>query len=78
MSLADRPYMRQRATKRAQLRRAKRRGRWLLRFALVLDTPPIIWMVILLLLWLAATLVRSYLENYSSVYCYVWTDYCLP
>ena len=78
MGLADRPYMRERAKQRAQLRRAERKERWLLRLAFLLDTPPIVWIVILVILYLVGTLVRPYLVNYPTVYCYVWTDYCLP
>ncbi|MDE0207314.1 MAG: hypothetical protein OXP66_14970 [Candidatus Tectomicrobia bacterium] len=38
---------------------------------------PLLWMVALLLLYVAATLVRPHLPDYGGVYCYVWTDYCL-
>ena len=80
MGLAERPYMRERTKQRERerLRRAERKERWLLRLVLILDTPPIVWIVVLLLLYLAATLIRPYLVNYPAIYCYVWTDYCLP
>jgi len=38
---------------------------------------PLLWMVLLLLLYAVATLVRPHLPDHGVVYCYVWTDYCL-
>ena len=76
MGLADRPYMRERARQREE---AGRRGRRWIRWQCVFREPyyPLLWMAVLLLLYLAATLVRPHLSDYGGVYCYVWTDYCL-
>ena len=72
MGLADRPYMQERARQREQAGRGNRwRMRWLIDY-------PLVWIAALLLLYVAATLIRPHLPNDGAGYCYVWTDYCLP
>ena len=72
MGLAERPYMQECARQREEAGRGnRRRTRWLIDY-------PLVWIAALLLLYVAATLIRPHLPNHGAVYCYVWTDYCLP
>ena len=72
MGLADRPYMQERARQRQE---AERGNWWRMRWSIY---HPLVWIVALLLLYVAATLIRPHLPNHGAVYCYAWTDYCLP
>ena len=70
MGLADRDYMRERRKRRDE----SGCDSWNLlgdRSGLIYH--PLVWMTALLLLYVAATVLRPYLPNYGAVYCYVWT-----